>query len=261
MKRGYDGLAKKQNKINKKTENTIEWSMEQDVYLRQLVCKDKIENWTTICRRFNRKFPNNKQSSKTCKNRWTTLNSRLTLNEELTFILAFYRGNIDIASFILKDKLDVYEYIAKLVNKINSIAHNIKESLPLSLVTKLQFFTLIDLALNQESISNAQLRELRYSKNDWLELVQYLIKGKEKMTKESFHEFVQKIVENIEDRVNLLLEQITDNITSLMHERKENPQQERAYIDPSIINPYMRMRGPRMNFNFMAGLYERQGMN
>lgn len=251
MKRSLNGAAKRTARVSKKAKSTKEWSVDEDVYLRELVCKDKAVNWGTVCRRLNKKFAGSKRTSKTCESRWTILSSTPTLNEELVITLTLYRNSLELAAAILKDKLDVHDYLSNLIARLKTTADS-KDSSHLSLLTKLQFFVLIDLVLGEEP-DDAQVQSLRTSENDWLEVAQMLKNDKEKMTREEFHEFVEKVVGNMEDKVALLLEQNVDSIKDIMHERRENPSQGNAHQDFSGMNSAM-----RMNLYILASYYRQQ---
>eukprot|EP00826_Nyctotherus_ovalis_P058513 TRINITY_DN8047_c0_g1_i5.p1 TRINITY_DN8047_c0_g1~~TRINITY_DN8047_c0_g1_i5.p1 ORF type:complete len:254 (-),score=81.13 TRINITY_DN8047_c0_g1_i5:173-934(-) len=251
MKRSLDGPAKKAARVSKKAKSAKEWSVEEDVYLKELACKEEIINWGTVCRKFNKKFTTSKRTSKACESRWTILSSTPTLNEELMITLTLYRNNLELAASILKDKLDVHDYLSNLIGKLKTTADT-KDSSHLPLLTKLQFFVLIDLALGEET-GDAQVQGLRTSKNDWLEVAQALKNDKEKMTREEFHEFVEGVVESMEDKVGLLLEQSADSIKDIMHERRENLSQGNAHQDFSGMNPAM-----RMNLYILASYYRHQ---
>lgn len=240
MKRSQDGKVKKTPKSTKKP-ILIEWTVEEDLQLKELICKDKIVNWTTICRRLNKKFPNNRKTAKACENRWQTLNSAPNLNEELMILLTFYRDNLEVAVTALKDKLDVHEYILNLIEKVDDIIKDIRDSVPIPLLSKLQLFVIVDLILNY-SIYNAQLHKLRSSPIDWLELAQCLTK--EKMTKETLHEMVDRLVENMEDKINLQIEQKLDTVKETMHERKEpssQPASRQAFLAQTAMRTGMQM--------------------
>lgn len=240
MKRGQDGKIKKPAKLTKKV-ISVEWTIEEDLHLKELTCKNKTVNWTTICRRFNKKFPNNRKTAKACKNRWETLNSTPTLNEELMIILTFYRNNLEVPTGILKDKLDVHEYIINLIEKMDYIIKDIRDSVLIPLLSKLQFFVIADLILN-DNIYSEQLNNLRSSSIDWLDLAQCLTK--EKMTKEMLHEMVDRLVEDMEDKINLQIEQNLDTIKETMHERKEHSSQptgRQAFLAQTAMRAGMQM--------------------
>jgi len=219
MKEIRNSTPKKSPKLPKKIKK---WTTEQDIFLKELVTKKKLLNWTTMCRRINKKFPEQKVTSKDCITRWQILSSQLTLNEELIILLTLHKGELEIAEELLKSKVDVKEHVLDMVSKTISMVNEIKTSQQLSTLVKLQFLVCVDLALNsQEDI----FAPIRWSKVDWLEIVQLITKKKAKMSKESFHEFVEDILSSIQDKVDLILESGKDRVMEIMHKRRENPPQ------------------------------------
>jgi len=225
--------------------------MEQDLFLRNLISKEKSLNWKTVCRRLNKKFPSHKVTAKACESRWNILNSSLSINEELVILLTLYRGKLEMAEELLMTRIDVKDYIVKIIGRLLSIVEEMKISRQLTVLERLQFFVCIDLALNSEGDCNFEL--MRTSGIDWLEVIQYLTKQKAKMSKESLHEFVQKIISNIEDKVNLLLGSEVNCFKDIMHERKDNPSQANSnqglnWADPQLgMNFYLLARYPQNN--------------
>lgn len=250
MKRGSDGSPNKVSKCSVRARKSRDWTAEQDLHLRDLVCKEESPNWTAVCRKLNKHFASHKVTAKDCRARWELLNSNLTLNEELVILLTLYRGKLEVAEELLKTRADVKDYVVQMVARTLETAEEVKSSLPLSTLAKLQFFVCVDLAVNPREDCGDYFEIMRNSVVDWMEVVQHLVKHKAKMSREAFHEFVQKIVLNFEDKINVLLEAEIDGLKDVMHERKNNPSQANAEHDINCLHPLM-----GMNLFLLANYY------
>lgn len=237
MKRTLDGATKKGSKGPKKER---QWTNKEEIFLRAEVMRSKETDWKSIKKNFNKQFAPLKRTINSCKRHWIELNSALTFNEEIIILLTLYRGNLKVARNLLENRVDVDDYVSKLVTSVNSIAEQINHFVPMPLLTKLQFFVCVDLALNVADKSDILFEEIRRSKNDWLEIVQLIINKTEKMTKEDFHEYVNELISNLEEKFNLLLTQEDNEIKEIMHERKEDPAQRSALHFSSIVFPNLR---------------------
>lgn len=248
MKRNIDATIKKTATNLAKIK---QWTPEQDLCLRDIITnngKEKTLNWKTVCRRLNKQFPTQRVTAKSCENRWQVITSSLTINEELLILLTLHRGKLEVAEELLKVRVDVKDYLVKMSERVLSIVEDIKNDKSLTTIEKLQFFVCVDLALNSNNECSFDL--MRCSTIDWLDVVQYLTKQKVKMNKEEFHEFVQKILSNIEDKVQLLLESETDELKEIMHERKEYTGR---LNEDQGINRFHPLIG--MNFFILASYY------
>eukprot|EP00826_Nyctotherus_ovalis_P065483 TRINITY_DN9629_c0_g2_i7.p1 TRINITY_DN9629_c0_g2~~TRINITY_DN9629_c0_g2_i7.p1 ORF type:complete len:274 (+),score=76.60 TRINITY_DN9629_c0_g2_i7:40-822(+) len=241
MKRSIDGTIKKAAR-RAKTRKSKEWTTEQDLNLRDLISKEKITSWPTICRRLNKLFPTQKTTARDCETRWELLNSSLTLNEELVLLISFYRDKLQIAEKLLETRTNVKDHVLEMVEKMWPVVEEVRNGKALTTLSKLQFFVCVDLALNS---GNELVEPMRMSMIDWLEVAQYLLKQKAKMTKEGFHEFVDKMVLSIEDKISILLESEVNGLQDVMHERKDNPSQLSQGIN--YFSPFM-----GMNFFLLA---------
>eukprot|EP00826_Nyctotherus_ovalis_P057006 TRINITY_DN7787_c0_g1_i2.p1 TRINITY_DN7787_c0_g1~~TRINITY_DN7787_c0_g1_i2.p1 ORF type:complete len:258 (+),score=61.74 TRINITY_DN7787_c0_g1_i2:185-958(+) len=250
MKRGSDGSPSKVSKASVRPKKVKDWTADQDLHLRDLVCKEEISNWTIVCRRLNKQFASHRVTAKDCKARWELLNSSLSLNEELVILLTLYRGKLEVAEELLRTRVDVKDYVVQMVARTLQTAEEIKSSHPLSTLTKLQFFVCVDLAVNPQEGSGDYFEIMRSSVVDWLEVVQHLVKQKAKMSGEAFHELVQRIVLNFEDKINALLEAEIDGLKDVMHERKDNPSQANAEHGINCLHPLM-----GMNLFLLANYY------
>lgn len=236
MKRTLDGVTKKGNKGSKKER---QWTNEEETFLRAEVMKNKETDWKSISKNLNKQFAL-KRTINSCKQHWIELNSALTFNEEIIILLTLYRGNLKVARNVLESRVDVDDYVSKLVTSVNSIVEQINHFVPIPLLTKLQFFACVDLALNVADKSDILFEEIRRSKNDWLEIVRLLTNKTEKMTKEDFHEYVNELISNLEEKFNLLLTQEDNEIKEIMHEKKEDPIQRSALHFSGIMFPNLR---------------------
>jgi len=91
MKRQYDGKIIVSKSIKKK----VEWSQEEDEFLRNLVSTAKRKNWTTISKKMNKNFKFKKRTTEECKTRFNFISQNndkkeWSKSEELVFLFVLH---------------------------------------------------------------------------------------------------------------------------------------------------------------------------
>ena len=253
MKRNLSGT--KITKGHTKLDKPIIWTNEQDQFLKQEIGDKALVTWRAICKKFNKEFSPIKRTSKECEARWKEMNAGPNYNEELLILLMFYKNRLQIIDDIMKPRIDVYEYMAKLLGKLKARISTLSHT-KMNHLEKLQYILCIDKAFHPENILNKELEEFREAKDDWLELAQELGQTKIKPSEVNLHEFSQKLAKQIEESLSIMIESTNNDLKGLMHERKDNPSHIHVenYQDPgSQIS--------RINVFLLANYFHHYGAN
>ncbi len=257
MKRPLDdSTAEKKHKCASGAEESKRqsWTAEEDRYLIEEAKKMESKNWRVTCKRMNKVFKNCRRTSKECEQRWKELNSELTLSEELLILLSFYRGTLGTASDILDVKVNLNDYIEKLVEKACQTAAKHESVLGCTPLQRLQFLVCTNLALSADKSRNEPFQKHTVTEGDWLSLSQSLIGPREKLTAENLHKYTEAVVSRIEERVYSLTD-TDDEFMGIMHERKDNPSQGRISQPQICLVPFMAGNQP---YYVLSSYYQQQ---
>jgi len=229
MKRPLDDTLETKAKISptKNTPTKRVWTEEEDKFLVEEVKKAESINWKRICKVQNKTFKLFRRTLKECEERWKILNSGLTLSEELLLLLALYRGSLGMFSSFVDGKVEIKSYIEKTMEKAAQMAVKHESIEGLTPLTQLQLLICADLALNPDKErveSSDAITKNQVPENCWLEMVQNLIRPKEKLNSEAFHKYIELVVTGIEEKI-MYLTDADDGLSEIMHERKDNPSQ------------------------------------
>ena len=179
--------------IIEKYEEGNDWSVEEDQYLRQQVNEYGVKNWKIISKGFCKKFKSSNRTPQNCREHWNLLQLHTSYNEEVLILLLYYGDNLELASTIFKSSLKVEQYIKNLILKITANLRNFLNDMnKFSFLEKLQFYALIDIALNSKKEYSEELEKLKNSQNEWIEIIKLISNSK---NLEEYHTFVQSLID------------------------------------------------------------------